>query len=271
MKSLALTPPLYHASALPLQGEAIRPHFATTGVAHQFEALFRNHPGYEELDDHSGNFVFATSELQQAYIYAFKNCGDRRSMSMVGGITLADGKTAQHALCCDKEHFLAAINHDCRIYRMPRVNSFRQVVSISGRKTNEWVSRRDVPLEQCREIPAPSIEEAMRRGVQFFFINDSLPEGVVNQRYNADVQQIGEQIAPLRKGDATHYEVEKSRLYMQALQRMVDEGLIEHYNATKGICPVDLETGRFREPPEKSFAAAELKRPQAVVTRLLAP
>lgn len=262
MKKPNITPTLYHGTAHRCIGDAIIPNFVDTGAAWQFMPNAYNEPDdqADTFDDHRGSFVCATDNLQHAYIYAFKQCDDPRlhpddrikHIIGVGKITGADGVPINLALVEHKEEFLRNVAlADPVIYRLPRVNTFRQVKTIDGKDTSEWVSRQTVALDRCREMPVPSIDDAMKKGLQFFFIDERLTADRVQRAILGRMQEI----MPPRdqfSSDQEH-EAATNQVYMSVLKEAVDDELIHHYNAEKDICPVDLETGLLRTKPDLSF------------------
>jgi hypothetical protein len=238
-------PVLYHGSSRPFPGDVIIPQPDVTSVHHQFH-------GTAEETAHQGNFVFASPDLATAYTYAFKlsaplpGGSPQPFMRGFDSYMLEDGTSVPIAVIANKDAFLEqARKANPVVYRLPAHNDFSEVLDRRREPTREWASRKAVALDDCEAIRVHSLDEAMEKGGQIFFLKKEggIPWGVMSHEIKMHIEGQIEHLLHKPK----EWKKEASKRYMQALKKM-SEGehpILEHYNAARGISPVDLEHGRF--------------------------
>jgi len=237
MGVLLQKPPLYHASPKPIEGGVLTPGPQHTCVYEQFK-------GTPEQCNHEGNLLFAGQSQTAAYAYAFKT----KEMCNCGVHSLADGDNVTITIIADKDQFLHKLHSgelQPTIYRMPQQNAFEQVHDKNGKPMGEWTSRQGVSLTDCQSMKVESLDEAMEKGVQVFFLKPGLHPGDWHKLTHAVCDQITAELKPLSANPhfAAQLSNEHSNRYFAFLQSMVDQGIVEHHNATRQICPLDLQQG----------------------------
>lgn len=239
------TPPrtLFHASPDRAERTHIEPRPSHTCVYHEFDT-------WPEMQaEHTGDLVFATSELDTAYAYAFKLRDPVRTENgvpysyLIGGINplyLRNGGHVPVAMISDRKEYLELLKTvKPLIYKIPQSQRFKQVYSREGVPMGEYISREQVPVDASNTIAPQSINEAMMLGVQFFFLKD----GLTKEEFRTELTRMYEHIGTYQPGP--EFAQHANACFANFLKEMLDRGLLEHYNRECGLAPVNVKTLDF--------------------------
>ncbi len=231
-------PILYHSTPNRIEGDQLMPNLQgqKTCVHYQFE-------GTSKQSEHEGPLLFAGTNQGAAYAYAFKLLDPNRMegakpycfMCSTGVHNLKDGSSVPFSIIADRPAFFERLKHSSpTIYKIPANNAFQQVHDKDGNPMGEWVSKSPVDIARCVTAHLTSMDEAMEKGVQFFFLAD----GITKERWNA-ISQPG--FEAIRKKLAP-YESDPTVSILAFIKEMVNAGVLVHYNQERGIMPLNLET-----------------------------
>lgn len=197
----------------------------------------------------TGDFVFATPNLDEAGVYAFK-CRDPHRLDENGepleyllsvhSLKNVNGKTLQIAVFQDREEFLS---HSAKlsptIFQLPQSHAFEEVMCFE-KGTGEYISRQPVDLAGCTPIPI-TLDALMQRGVQVFFTSKDMAKN-----WPEEVDTIMDNLVEIPKDTplSTREKME-SKDFLHQLAQRVRQGTLSHYNHERDLCPIDLETACF--------------------------
>jgi hypothetical protein len=148
---------LFHATNRDLSGSAIEPtrNFTCTR-------------------EEQGDFVFAGEDIRLAPAYAFKVDGTH-SAKLIEGTPIL--------IVHDRDKYLSQLREKGTIITFSNAG-FREVKK-NDQPTGEWVSSRPLEISGCKQERI-SLRDAMRNGLQIFFINQSVGPEVYQNRALAD-------------------------------------------------------------------------------------
>lgn len=124
--------------------------------------------------EEQGDFVFAGEDIRLAPAYAFKVDGTH-SAKLINDIPIL--------IVYDREKYLSQLRDKGTIITFPNAG-FREVKK-NGQPTGEWVSSTPLELSCCNQEEI-CLRDAMRNGLQIFFINQSVGPKTYQNRALAD-------------------------------------------------------------------------------------
>jgi hypothetical protein len=251
-------PILYHSTPNKIEGDQLvpNPQGQKTCVHYQFL-------GTPQQSEHEGQLLFAGTNQAAAYAYAFKLHdpdrmeGDKKGycfMCNVGVHPLRDGSVIPLSIIADRANYFERLKQSKpTIYKIPANNAFHEVHDKDGKPMGEWISGSPVNIADCVTVQLASMDEAMEKGVQFFFLKEGITK---NQWYDIakpHYDEIERKIARYKDSPETKKSL-TTKLYLQFIKEMVDAGMLQHYNQERGILPLNLETQTLSSPVQKMFA-----------------
>ncbi|MDX1975355.1 MAG: hypothetical protein SFT92_06725 [Rickettsiales bacterium] len=250
-------PMLYHASPQEIEGGVLIPRLQETCAHWQYKDT-------PQEAEHKGDFVFAGQTLGAAYAYALKlqhptetenHLGRERRydfMLNVGVHKLADDKIVPLAVISRGEEFEACLKRaHPTIYKIPNTGQFTPVCFRDGTQSGEWVSRTAVDTRPLEKIRVSGVDEAMQNGVQIYYLNPKFSKDDWHEMNKNICDRLVAELGGEAKMRVPEVSQEFSRSYLQTMQQCVDNGILRHINAERGIAPFEAPTtpraGGFRE------------------------
>lgn len=253
-------PILYHSTPNAIEGDQLLPNPQGQKTCVHYQFL-----GTPQQSEHEGQLLFAGANQAAAYAYAFKlHDPDRMEgnkkgycfMCNVGIHTLQDGSVIPLSIIADRTNYFERLKQSKpTIYKIPANNAFQEVHDKDGKPMGEWISTSPVNIADCVTAHLTSMDDAMAKGVQFFFLNDGVTKDQWYDIAQVRFDEIKKKIEPYKDDPAATKQL-STKLYLQFIKEMVDTGMLQHYNQERSILPLDLETQTLPASIQPSFAQA---------------